>query len=723
MQDQTFDAFSRRLADVLSNGTNRRRFLQALGFSSVASASIVASEDAANAAGSGGRPGTTSGRQSTNGTLIDEIAFNLAYDRDAIVDFVSNQIRYEPYAGALRGPIGTLWAGAGNEIDKAQLLVAMLDASLLGATISMTGAVPSTLDQVRKQQLNNPFPDPIATAITTLSGIDLTAVQATPAPNDTRQDVTSSAQKQISSSVATLLAAATNAGISFPTVPGPQTTAAQWPAVLVENGAQNLVVDVVTGQTGTADIVQGIASPAAGALAEDQYHRVTIRIISETISGSSTTKATILEQPLRSQDMVGESLAMIHLDGADMNAMGLDLGDVLGGTVSYTPLLVAGDQFYYASTNLLFGGQDGAISALDGGSGPLDGEPVAEYLEVQVDSPGAKPAIASRTIFDRIGDQRSSDTYDFSKLEPVSVVDLGNGFKRYLPVAQLISFAILPGAVPPGYSTLPDPVQSPAQSFSNAAKGVQAIRQSIVGAVGSAVTNTFIDRPNVITYTYAPVTSDGTTYDQVKIAADVMHGHLAGESNDASTPAGLLTGVATQISEATALDPSVFELMGDLAGASSRPQVAVSAGTIFQQAEADKTPLVVIQSESDLSKLPTDLPAGAKALVEAHIAAGNVVITPDSLVTLGSTNTTAWWVYDPASGDWHDELADGSGGYITYQVVEDALLKVKILIVSRAPYLLLAECIAAIASAANDYLTGSFWGAVAGAVGNYNVCK
>src|SRR5690349_20231057 len=63
--------------------------------------------------------------------LIDEIAYQLDYDTEKIAAFVTAEIRYEPYAGALRGAIGTLWAGAGNSVDTAQLLAALLEASIV----------------------------------------------------------------------------------------------------------------------------------------------------------------------------------------------------------------------------------------------------------------------------------------------------------------------------------------------------------------------------------------------------------------------------------------------------------------------------------------------------------------------------------------------------------------------------------------------------------------
>ena len=59
-----------------------------------------------------------------------------------------DQIGYESYLGALRGARGTLWSMAGNSLDKASLLVALLRASGIPAQYAS-----GTLNQSQEQQL------------------------------------------------------------------------------------------------------------------------------------------------------------------------------------------------------------------------------------------------------------------------------------------------------------------------------------------------------------------------------------------------------------------------------------------------------------------------------------------------------------------------------------------------------------------------------------------
>ncbi len=80
-------------------------------------------------------------------------AFELDYDLDSIFRFVSDEIAYEPYPGILRGALGTLQARAGNSADKALLLAALLDASLIPYRFAR-----GSLDEAASAQLLDTLP-------------------------------------------------------------------------------------------------------------------------------------------------------------------------------------------------------------------------------------------------------------------------------------------------------------------------------------------------------------------------------------------------------------------------------------------------------------------------------------------------------------------------------------------------------------------------------------
>src|SRR5690606_34845639 len=58
---------------------------------------------------------------------VDELSLALAFeDAEVIASWVADNLRYQVYAGLLRGPQGTLVAGAGNALDQAVLLASLL---------------------------------------------------------------------------------------------------------------------------------------------------------------------------------------------------------------------------------------------------------------------------------------------------------------------------------------------------------------------------------------------------------------------------------------------------------------------------------------------------------------------------------------------------------------------------------------------------------------------
>jgi hypothetical protein len=57
---------------------------------------------------------------------------SLDIDPERICRSGADEVRYEPYEEVLRGALGTFDAGAGNSVDQAFLLTALLDESRIG---------------------------------------------------------------------------------------------------------------------------------------------------------------------------------------------------------------------------------------------------------------------------------------------------------------------------------------------------------------------------------------------------------------------------------------------------------------------------------------------------------------------------------------------------------------------------------------------------------------
>ncbi|MDE1461737.1 RHS repeat-associated core domain-containing protein [Spartinivicinus poritis] len=64
---------------------------------------------------------------------IKQLAKKLDYSPIKIFEYVSNKVSFEPYRGSVKGTNSTLWSKAGNDVDQASLLIALLRASNIPA--------------------------------------------------------------------------------------------------------------------------------------------------------------------------------------------------------------------------------------------------------------------------------------------------------------------------------------------------------------------------------------------------------------------------------------------------------------------------------------------------------------------------------------------------------------------------------------------------------------
>lgn len=80
----------------------------------------------------GAQPTAADRTSTADAALAPEIlakAAELEHDYTRIYQFVRNEIRTEAYAGGMKGAVGTLAQGSGNDVDQASLLIALLRAS------------------------------------------------------------------------------------------------------------------------------------------------------------------------------------------------------------------------------------------------------------------------------------------------------------------------------------------------------------------------------------------------------------------------------------------------------------------------------------------------------------------------------------------------------------------------------------------------------------------
>ena len=113
---------------------------------------------------------------------VDALASALSFDPEQAYEFVRDRIGFDPYEGVLRGAEGTLAARAGNALDRALLLAALLDAMGVEHRFALAELDDASVDRVLERALAAPV-EPLPTPGLELTALDASAI-ATRATRD-----------------------------------------------------------------------------------------------------------------------------------------------------------------------------------------------------------------------------------------------------------------------------------------------------------------------------------------------------------------------------------------------------------------------------------------------------------------------------------------------------------------------------------------------------------
>jgi hypothetical protein len=331
---------------------------------------------------------------------IDELAFALDYDPLAAFAFVRDSIGLDPYRGELRGPLGTLAARAGNDVDRALLLQALLDAMIVRTRLVVGELNTETVDTVLARAFEPPV-QPLATAPldqTEIGGLDAISRRA-------RRDFA-----RLRGALGDRLEAANgsaNAAVSD------ELRTHVW--VQMERGAEWVDLDPTLpdsepGQALAAGVEILYAVP------DDWRHTVSISVVAETLSGDTLLEQQVLEHRLDVSSDAGKDIYLTLQP--EITSLGGSINEVLGSAVNWQPVLytgpdpITGTPFAARPSRDIFDATE---------SGP---EVAAIYLDVTAVSPGARPRSARRVLFDRVpSEARSSAALDASQLLPLMEVE------------------------------------------------------------------------------------------------------------------------------------------------------------------------------------------------------------------------------------------------------------------------------------------------------------
>ncbi len=575
----------------------------------------------------------------------------LGHDPARIFEFVRDQVAYEPYAGCLRGPRGTLLALAGNGVDRASLLAAML-ASAKQRVRFAQGRLP---DDRARELVGSLFVDRAGGA-----------PAATPAPGAAKAAADALAAG-VSRDGRLLAASLREAG--FPARAETRTLES-----LVEEARDHWWVQ--WWRDGEwVDLDPSFGSAAAGttyakaaatfdALPETLFHRVELVVRVEEYTGAQPATRDVLTYSATAADLSGADLVLVHVAERSQPAGGSGLGAFAPASAAsgeVKPLLlvngrqVEGASFWQkaprTSSGLGFGG------LLGGGEEP---EPapdvavaVAESVQIDFAAPGGARESVVRELFDLAGPALRAKG---QTLKASEVTARSNGPRAprltetfhdlflstgALHAAHLENLA-LPPAPAPG-----DPVDVAASlrlanillvSTSDAAAGR-------IETPDRGVCRFYPDSPRVHIA--------GLTLDRngMRLSMDLRRDRVravgTGVRKEHLFAAQVLRGV---------VDGHLERALADyLAGTDGTSRAAgagapsVSTSLVFDLAHAAKVPSALLQKNA--AALAANVPPDARARVEAALAAGHIALAPTRPVAVAGAQRFAWWQVDPRSGD------------------------------------------------------------------------
>lgn len=595
--------------------------------------------------------------QPTTTPTVDDLAASLDWDTERMFRFVADEIAYESYAGALRGPTGTLWAMAGNSVDQALLLGALLAA----ARVPTRFAIGELTNDVA-ESLMAPAVD-LTTARERAARVllppDVAEAWTHDGPwkrNPDFEPLLAVARVQLDASVRLIDDALAAAGIVLPDAASalPRAELGQHVWIQYADGPNWIDLDP------SAPDAQPATSHAAAAqtvdvLDDDSFHSVEIRVVAEVVTAGVPTRTTLLTHQVRCADVQGVPIFIAHGP-----AEWLGIAAAITGEQQYLPMVLVGDELVEGAVLTLTSG-GGVLDALGEESGGAEGQTLAEWLEIDVRVPGGDVRSAVRNVFDRVSpSDRESGILDLSALAPIELTHIDDEIGDiFLPFSGPIIVSVAGQPLPWSafdIDVLPTDVAAADDTglMVSCAQAFHFIRDicglEFLPTLGH---HFYADQPTVLAMFLAPTAILGEGTQNVTFGVDILsahHGASVVQGTASPIHAGIAAGVLDHVAERLLVE-GLFSLP------EAPPLIAVSVGLVFEQAAADGVPVITLQPDS--REAMPDVPPSVRAHIDAALDLGRVVIVPARRVTVAGEPHIGWWEIDPESGHTVDRLDNG----------------------------------------------------------------
>ena len=393
-------------------------------------------------------------------------------------------------------------------------------------------------------------------------------------------------------------------------------------------------------------------------------------MVEEVIGGKLQRRDGAVRE-FTSDQLINVPVSFMVAPSESFAALGQSIRTLFEGQLQYNPIIVHGTEAELGQISIVFGSQEDSLFDLFGEATPTgttlpgEGELVALWYAVEVNSPESEPITVERTWFDRLGaEARLQPEPDLTRIAPLETYTSADGSTMVRGLERItmlsVDVARLPSTIALGNQQLNDTF-----AYSNAMGPAYATLRDGLGLLierdlGYAAT---IASPQVIAFTFVPPEADsGST--AILVSADLLvHAPTVvtfGDDPGRTLHPAVSAGIADQVAEQMVLDPVSWSVDPVAEQVGAVAPVSIHIGSVFATARAQGIPISVLSSVDQV-----DAPATTKAAIQAALDLGLVVVSPEQTVEMDGAQRFGWWEIDPVTGVTQDRMDTGGGSVAT----------------------------------------------------------
>jgi hypothetical protein len=567
----------------------------------------------------------------------------LGNDPVRIFEFIRDAVAFEAYPGLLRGPRGTLLALAGNSVDRAALLGAMLSAA--GQQVRFARGTLSEKDArdlVTSMWAERSRAAPAAPG----AGSDDVAAAVTTLQTKTKRD-TLLIRDQLK-----------KANLPKPDA-GPSVV------TLVQETRPHFWVQVRRDGRWTdfdpsfADAIPGRSHAKSEAtfdtLPDALHHRLTVRVRVEEYTGDAIGTRPVLTSSARTADLSGRDLILAHMPEnwkGPVTDLQSGIASAIEDTGRVKPVIVSLEDVTIGEIiqQRIKTGGIGSLGPLLSGKGTR--EPVAlvtaEWMEFEFVAPDSGRRTVVREVLDLVGKARRNASRSLSAGE----VRVRTEARSSLDLTQAIfSIFVTTGRVAaqhlPGHESEPAPAGE-----LDAREVLRRLHVAFLAASDTLTARLARQRQGaVIFYPDSPrvqIADISTVDSRHRVTLDLRRHTVRAATLTARPDDVFLARVVRGVANGT-----LERVLGEYATAEAQQhgelRLLLNTSTLFDRVETERIPPVVLPAES--GRLDAGIPEDTRARLREETDGGHIVVAPQRAVALDGAPRLAWWRVDPRTGD------------------------------------------------------------------------